>query len=234
MNRIVLVILIVLNAGVAVFGLLGVGEHRRADGDAEREPVGAEQIRIVRGEPEPVPPPPAAPPPVPEAPNGSPAQPAAAAACLEFGPFSQEELARVQQALVPLRAEGRLTAAPIVAMAGWWVYVPPRKTRELAEREVARLNALGVMETYVVQESSDMRFAISLGIFRTIEAAQRFAERLREKGVTSAVIGARQHQIRMTALYLRDPVDAETQRILEVKSAFPATEVRATACPGPQ
>ena len=116
-------------------------------------------------------------------------------------------------------------------IAGWWVYLPPQKSRELAERKVAEVKSLGVNDVYLVQERGDWDNSISLGIFRSEDGAQRFLEDLRSKGVRSAVVGARQQQVRLTALYVRDPSEAVAQRLVELRAELPATSVRAAKCP---
>jgi hypothetical protein len=169
--------------------------------------------------------------PVAPAPSAATAAPAAETACVEIAPLSQEELARIRQSLATLKLADRATVAPVPATASWWVYIPPKGSREQAEKEVARLNAAGVRDTYVVQDTSDMRHAISLGIFRTRDGADRFAEGLRAKGVRNAVVDLRPLQIRLSAIYVREPDPAQTERMLELKAVFPGAEIRATACP---
>ena len=213
--RVLLSILIVAN--LALFGYGRLAEHQ--GGAGERRPFAeqknAERVRIVRGEPEPQPPGP----------------PPAADACMEWAPFSQEELVRARDALAALALGERLSTASVSAVANWWVYVPPLPNRIQADRVVVRLATVGVRDTYVVQDTSDMRFAVSLGIFRSEDAALRFLEGLKARGVTRAVAGQRQHAIKLSALYVRAPVKAETERLLELKVNWPGTEIRATGCP---
>ncbi|MBI1396556.1 MAG: hypothetical protein GC151_11300 [Betaproteobacteria bacterium] len=215
--RVVLAILIVANVALAAFGLVVWNQHRQPGAVPADPEVNADQIRIVRGEPEPVAPPPPA--------------PAAPAVCLRIGPLSGDEVAQVRKSLAPIDASGRLSVAPMSAAAEWWVYVPPKRTRTLAEREVARLKALGIDEHYVVQDDSDMRFAISLGIFRTRDSAERFANRMRSRGVRNVVVGTRGQQIELSAVFVTAPTDADTARVVEVKADYPGAEVRPVPCP---
>lgn len=159
------------------------------------------------------------------------ARPAADSACIEIAPLSQDELARIRNALGSLGLDERTTVASVPATASWWVYIPPRSSREQADKEVLRLNAAGIRDTYVVQESSDMRHAISLGIFRTREAAERFADGVKAKGARNVSVDARPLQIRLSAVFVRDPDPAQTQRLLELKALFPGADIRASTCP---
>jgi len=214
--RVLLSILIVANLALFGYGFLSERQGRTAERQGLSDQLNADRIRIVRGEPEPEPPPPAS---------------APAEACMEWAPFSQEELVRAREALAAMTLGDRLSSAPVNAVANWWVYVPPLPNRLQADREVARLAAAGVRETYVVQDNSDMRFAVSLGIFRSEEAAQRFLEGLKTRRVTRAVVGQRPHPLRLNAIYVREPMEAETKRLAELKAGWPGTELRAAACP---
>lgn len=204
-------VLLIVNLALAVWGLLIERQRGSTEATLLESQVNATKIRIVNGESE-------SPPPRPDA-------------CIEWGPFSAEELARARSALEPLALGNRLSAVPVSVIAGWWVYLPPQKSRDLAERKVAEVKSLGVSDVYLVQERGEWDNSISLGIFRSEDGAQRFLEDLRSKGVRSAVVGARQQQVRLTALYVRDPSETVAQRLVELRAELPATSVRAAKCP---
>lgn len=208
-------ILLIANLALAAWGLLVQRNREGAEATLMESQLNADKIRIVRGEPEPAP----APPPV------------RADACVEWGPFSQDELGRARTALEPLALGNRLITAPVSVTAGWWVYLPPLRSRDAAERKIAELKALGVEESYLVPEKGDWENAISLGIFRSEEGAQRFLDSLRAKGVRSAVAGARQQLVRLNTLFLRNPGEAEVQRLTELRAELPGTSVKAVKCP---
>jgi hypothetical protein len=214
--RVLLSILIVANLALFGYGFLAERQGRSSERQGMSDQLNADRIRIVRGEPEPEAPPPA---------------PAPVEACMEWAPFSQDELVRARDALASLSLGDRIASAPVSAVANWWVYVPPLPNRLQADREVARLAALGVLDTYVVQDNSDMRFAVSLGIFRSEEAAQRFLEGLKTRRVARAVVGQRPHPLRLNAIYVREPVEAEMKRLAELGAGWPGTELRTAACP---
>jgi hypothetical protein len=209
-------ILLIANVALAAWGLL-VHRNRAGTETALMESqLNADKIRIVHGEPEPATPPPA---------------PTRADACVEWGPFSAEELARARAALEPLALGNRLVTAPVSVTAGWWVYLPPQRSRDAAERKIVELKSLGVEESYLVPERGDWENAISLGIFRSEEGAQRFLEALRSKGVRSAIVGSRQQLVRLNTLYLRNPSEVEAQRLVELRAELPGTSVKAAKCP---
>lgn len=208
-------VLLIANVALAAWGLLVHRNRAGTEAALMESQLNADKIRIVRGEPEPAPAP----------------APVRADACVEWGPFSVEELGRARIALEPLALGNRLVTAPVSVTAGWWVYLPPQRSRDAAERKIVELKSLGVEESYLVPERGDWENAISLGIFRSEEGAQRFLEALRAKGVRSAIVGSRQQLVRLNTLYVRNPSEAEAQRLVELRADLPGTSVKASKCP---
>jgi hypothetical protein len=59
--------------------------------------------------------------------------------------------------------------------AGWWVFIPAQKVANRARRalrKAAELRNLGVEDYFIVQEEGQHRWALSLGVFRTEDAAR--------------------------------------------------------------
>jgi hypothetical protein len=182
MIRVLVSILVIANLALLVSGLLGSGDHGRGGGPSPGELRNPDSIRIVRGEPEPAPQPPAASQAIRTA-------PVLVQSCLEFGPMSDDEAVRVRQALAAGGLLERTVQAPMMATASWWVHVPPRRSLVQAENEVARLRGAGVRDAYVVLEQGDMRFAVSLGLFRTEEAARSVADQMKSRAAQQEHVG---------------------------------------------
>ncbi len=83
-------------------------------------------------------------------------------------------------------------------------FVLTREKQE-ADRKASELKKFKVPEFFVVQEPAAMRFAISLGIFSSREAAEERLETLRGKGVRSAKVGERDAKPTHGALEIRGP-----------------------------
>jgi hypothetical protein len=156
---------------------------------------------------------------------------AAPAPCLEWGPFAGPEVARADAAFARLELAAARVARVVSDASGYWVYVPPPKTQAEVERKVGELKALGVSDFFVVQETGQWRNAISLGIFRTDEAASVFLGALRERGVRDAVTARRDRFLKQVAFYVREPDEATVARLAELRREFPRSELKATACP---
>ena len=121
----------------------------------------------------------------------------------------------------------------VVEASGYWVYIPPLKSRNEAEKSARALKELGVTDYSVVQEQTQWRNAISLGIFRSDEAAKAFLASLEKKGVTGAVAEKRDNFLRQVVFYVREPSEATVAKLAAIRTTLPASEVRAVPCPAP-
>jgi hypothetical protein len=208
--RVLFFLLVAANLALAGYALL------RPTGGQEAhllsEQLNADQIRII-------PPPPPAPP------------AARKVGCIEWGSFSQAELAIARHALEPLQLGERVTVIDVPAVANWWVFIPPLKDRAELDKKTAELEELGVTEYHPVESPGPLRYAISLGIFRNEDTASRFLEGLQQKGVRSARVTNREHRLTLAALVLRDTDGQLHARLAELQAQVPGSELRALDCP---
>lgn len=146
----------------------------------------------------------AAPQPAPEGAAGNGAfDPAAGAACVEFGDFSEAQAARLRPRLEALGVAERMETRSVEA-AGWYmVYVPPFKTRAEVDRAAAQLREQGVREFMVIGDNSPMRFGIALGSFRDQELANRHLADLQKRGVKSARVADKPSTVMATRFVIR-------------------------------
>ncbi len=152
-------------------------------------------------------------------------------ACVEWGPFGASEQRTVQSALEALKLGEQLTSHEVQVVAGFWVYIPPLKNKAEVDRKIAELERLGVQDYYAVEGQGPMKNAISLGLFRTEEAATGYLEGLQQKGVRSARTGNREHRVTQTVFVVREPDIALTTRLAELRAQYPGSELRAIDCP---
>jgi hypothetical protein len=152
--------------------------------------------------------------------------PTAAAACLEWGSFTVADAPRAEQALESLGLGARLAQRRSEEQAGWWVFIPPQANRQSALRKAAELKQLGVEDYFVVQEDGAYRWALSLGVFRTEEAAQARLAALRGQGVRTARVGARETVVPKVWLQVKG-VDAPLQlRLKEIARQVEGSELK--------
>jgi hypothetical protein len=160
------------------------------------------------------------------APAQTPAAPAAPAACTEWGGFAVAEAPRAEEALAPLALGARLTQKRSDETAGWWVFIPPQGNRAAALKKTAELKSLGVDDYFVIQDEGKSRWAISLGVFSSEDAARSRLEALRARGVRSAQTGERETPVTKVWFQARGADAAQQAKLRETAQAFPGTELR--------
>ena len=146
-------------------------------------------------------------------------------ACLEWGAFLAAEAGRAEEALLPLALGPRLVRR-VDETATWWVFMPPQGSRAAATNKTGELKRLGIEDYFVVQDDPNFRFAISLGVFRTLEAATNRLEQLRAKGVRTAQVGTRDAEEHKVWFQVRDVPEAVAAKLNEFRQSFPGSEVR--------
>ena len=156
---------------------------------------------------------------------------AAPVACLEWGNFAGPSVARAETALARLGLAAGQVERVVIDAGAYWVHIPPLKTKGEADRKVRELRDFGVTEFFVVQDLGPWRNAISLGIFRTEEAAQTFLAGLRKRGVRSAIVARREDFLKQVAFYVREPSEATVAELAVIQQEFPDSEIRAGPCP---
>jgi cell division protein FtsN len=153
-------------------------------------------------------------------------KPALSAVCVEWGAFGADDAVRAAAALARLDLGGRITQRETIE--GFWVHIPPMKTLADAEKKVAEVRSLGVTDFFIVRDAGPAQYALSLGVFRTEEAANNHLAQLRPKGVRSAIVAP--FGAAATMFVIREPGEAVTTKLAELKAEFPAAVLKAVAC----
>jgi len=216
-----LLFLILLLANVAAFGYVRYAESRAgADAQIGLLQISPDKVKLLS---------PGRQPPAErkDTAAATASQPQPSLVCLEWGGFTADDVARAAAALGKFEL-GDKVSQRVSADAGWWVYVPPLKTKAEADKKAGGVKALGISDLHVVQGNDEWRFAISLGVFKTEGNAHNYLAQLKQKGVRSAVVGPRGATSSM--FVIRDPGDAIAAKIAGLKPEFPAAQLKATAC----
>jgi hypothetical protein len=128
-------------------------------------------------------------------PAPAPAAAAATLACLDVGDFSANDARRFEARLAALGLGERILAGRSTVqsqdVSSWLVNLPPQPNKEAADRKAAELRGLGVTNFFIMQGDSPLKYAISLGVFKTETGAQNLLAQLNKQGVHSARITPR-------------------------------------------
>lgn len=218
--RFLFFILLLANVVFLAYAQLGPGALAGGDPQIIGQQLNSEKIRLLASEQVGA---------LTRKPESAKAVAAAPLVCLEWGAFGGADVARAENVLEPLALGARLAQRRQEDITGYWVYMPPLASRQVAAQKAAELKRLGVDEFFILSDDAKWRNAISLGVFKTEEAANSHLAALRAKGVRSAVVGAREAQTGKTWLQLRDAGPALAAKLNELKQDFAGTEVRECA-----
>ena len=142
--------------------------------------------------------------------------PAPAFACTEIGPLDAADARRFEARLAALDLGDRQSRQTVQAqdVTSWLVHIPSQGSKEAADRKAAELRDLGVTNFYVMQGDSPLKYAISLGVFKTESGAQALLAQLGKQGVHTARIAPRGPQT-VHYVYRVRGLDAATRKRIE-------------------
>lgn len=236
--RTAFLVLLLANLGFFAWWRYGGPTDVAADPAPLARQIEPEKLRIIAPKDLPPPAPAAAPKPAPPPPLAAAvAAPTAAPApqapkCMEWGSFTLTDAPRAEKVLEPLALGARLSHRRTEETAGWWVFIPPQRAanqRQAALRKASELRSLGVDDYFIVQEEGRHRWAVSLGVYRTEEAARARLAGLRDQGVRSAVVGARETVVPKVWLQVKGVDAALESKLKELAVQVESTELR--SCP---
>jgi hypothetical protein len=102
--------------------------------------------------------------------------------CLSIGPFDTQADTRVAiDALTPHVPRIQYRELQTTQSRGWWVFLPPLASREAALSAARALSAKGISDYYVVT-AGDQQNTVSLGLFHDPDNARRRRDQLVKLG----------------------------------------------------
>ena len=227
--RTAFLILVLANVGFFAWWRYGSPTDAAADPAPLARQIDPEKLKVVA--PKDLPPP-SPPKPVALIKAEPPPSPPVALKCLEWGSFTLTDASRAEKTLEPLALGPRLAQRRTEETAGWWVFIPSQKVanpRQAALRKAAELRNLGVDDYFIVQEEGQHRWALSLGVFRTEDAARARLAVLRAQGVRTALVGARETVVPKVWLQVKGVDPALEAKLKELTVQVESTELRACA-----
>jgi hypothetical protein len=149
-----------------------------------------------------------------------------ATSCLEWGAFVAGDVNAVDAALKPLSLGGRLSRVAATDTRSTMVYIPPLENKALADKKVVELARLGVKDFYIIQDPPELRWGISLGVFKSDDAAKQFLANLVSKGVHSAKLRARPMATTKFNYVFKDVSEDEISALEKLTVNFPGRTLR--------
>lgn len=149
----------------------------------------------------------------------------ALSACLELGSFVIADGPKVEEKLRSLNFAQRQQRQTIMEAAAHMVYIPPQGSKENADKKAAELKRRGIDDFFIMQDNSAMRWAISLGVFKTEEAAKNHLANLNAQGVRTARIGPRSVTASKYTYQFKNVNPAEKQKLEQIRSQLAGAEL---------
>lgn len=147
-------------------------------------------------------------------------------ACMEIGPFVPDEAKRFESRLASLSLGDRQSRRSVQEVASHIVFIPSQGSKEGAERKAGELQRLGINDFYIIRDDSNMRWGISLGVFKTEQAARNHLVNLNRQGVRSAQIGTRSVTSNKTVYQLRDLDEDALRSVEKIRADFSGQDMR--------
>ncbi|KQV55047.1 SPOR domain-containing protein [Duganella sp. Root336D2] len=152
----------------------------------------------------------------------------AATVCLEVGNFVLDDARKFENRLAPLELGDRQQRRNVSEqeVSSYIVHIPPQATRAAAEKKADELRELGVTNFFILNDSSPLKWGISLGVFRTEAAAQAQLAALVKQGVQSARVAPRYASSKQVYFQFHDISEDAKSRIAKIAARFPEQETR--------
>jgi hypothetical protein len=158
------------------------------------------------------------------------AAPSGKLSCMEWGEFSGADLQRAEKALGTLHLEKHLKTRYVERGGAYWVYIAPVKSHAKVEKKIAQLKSLGVSDYFTIQEAGVWQNAISLGVFKSEEAARNYLAELKGLGVKSALVGKRASKLKLTVFVLDHLDGTMSGKLAELHKDFSESEIKTVSC----
>jgi len=189
-------------------GYLGPGEEKKGEPERLAAQITPEKIRLVAADP---------------ARRGD--AKGRPGTCVEWGSFPSQEAERAQTVLAGLALGDRVNSRQVQETALWWVFMPPQGNKANADKKTEELTRLGITDYFVVADEGPNRWAISLGVFRTEEAARNYLASMNSRGVKTARVGERETRVQKTMFQIRNTDEPLRARLQEIRKDFPGIDM---------
>ncbi|WAW08972.1 SPOR domain-containing protein [Oxalobacter vibrioformis] len=152
---------------------------------------------------------------------------AAAGRCVEIGRFSKSEATGFEQQLPSLSLNPEdISLTPVQESSTYMVFVPPSADQKAAEAKITALKEKGIESYYLIKDQSKLRWAISLGVFKTRDAAANYAAEAEKAGVSDLQIAPRGTAVEKLVYRLNNLNEEQLRALETILGRFPGQSVQ--------
>lgn len=152
-------------------------------------------------------------------------------ACYEWGSFNATATTQALRVAKQLNLKALINQQTAANQnTRYWIYRPPLESQEAAQAQVEQFKRLGVDEVFIVQDPQ-FKYAISFGVFRDEQLADKLMVALKAKGVSAVVKARRLGGEGQTMLQLNAINTIQYEALKKTQPLFPDTELKEVSCP---
>lgn len=154
-----------------------------------------------------------------------------ALACYEWGSFNPTNSKKALLITKQLKLKALISQQTAANQhTRYWIYRPPAASLAAAQANAEAFKRLGVEEVFIVQAPS-YQYAISFGVFRDEQLADKLMDALTAKGINQVVKARRLGGEGQTMLQLNFIAPNQYLALKQSQALFPDAELKAVACP---
>lgn len=161
--------------------------------------------------------------------------PPPALACRQIGDLTPDEARQLLERAQAEPAVGELkfVSRPVETGGAHWVHIPALPDKAAADKKMQEIRQRGVTEAALMRDEATGRFAISLGVFSTPEAAAAHLQTLKGQGVRSAIVSPYARSAAKTEVVVRGPKTVLSEHLPALLNALGLGEKPGEDCPTP-
>ncbi|MDR2219634.1 MAG: SPOR domain-containing protein [Methylobacillus sp.] len=146
-------------------------------------------------------------------------------ACYQWGGLSEKHIEDAREIVKDLKVNYRTEI-----VKRYWVYIPPLATLEAAQKRNEELHDMGVNDTFILKDDAQWRNAISIGVFKDENLAEKLVREMRARGVNDVTKAVRDQEGRLAVITLNNVPPNKAEMLRRAKSEFPESELTQVAC----
>lgn len=150
-----------------------------------------------------------------------------AGSCVEIGQFKTAEANAFEQAISRLSLNPQnIHLYSVQESSTYMVLIPPSANQKAAEAKIAELKEKNIESYYLIKDQTKLRWAISLGVFKTKDAAVNFATELEKTGLSDLQIVPRGIKTEKQVYRLDHINDEQLKTLQTVLGHFPGQSIQ--------
>ncbi|MCM1128480.1 MAG: SPOR domain-containing protein [Alistipes senegalensis] len=147
--------------------------------------------------------------------------------CITTTPFSKAEAAGFDKQLPSLSlGTGDISRIPVQENAAYMAFIAPSANQKAAEEKIAELEKKGIKSYYLIRDPGELKWAVSLGVFKTREAAEKHAADMEKNGFANIHVAPRGLSSEKTVYRLNHLNDEQMRALQTLISNFPGQSIQ--------